>query len=74
MQEGGLSLLSDYLTQFIQLQYYDSLDSASDEKPSNESAAEKAKREDSLMLRNIFFYMFYILKTAASYGMIRSLG
>ena len=63
-----MGLISDYLTKFIQMQYYDFLDSAVDESRPNESAGEKAKREDSLMLRNIFFYMFYILKTASMNG------
>ena len=63
-----MGLISDYLTKFIQMQYYDFLDSAVDESRPNESAGEKAKREDSLMLRNIFFYMFYILKAASMNG------
>ena len=68
VKEGGLTLISDYLSQFLQLQYYDFLDCAIDESPLNESPSEKAKREDSLMLRNIFFYMFYILKAASAHG------
>lgn len=68
VKEGGLNLISDYLSQFLQLQYYDFLDCAIEESPPNESASEKAKREDSLMLRNIFFYMFYILKAASASG------
>ena len=63
-----MSLDSDYLGKYLQLGYYNYLDSVGEDPGDGEIAVDRMKREESNTIKNTFCYIFYILELVTNHG------